>query len=323
LHALGPIETFDIRKCVSDSITSVFETLFSLKLETAETASSSGLEGSRYVASVGFAGDATGSASIHIDQELARRLTAILLGQELETTEGEAEIRDMLGELGNLVGGNLKSALTDRGLRCTLGTPSVTSSSDFMIDSANLDHYERIAFHADGRTVFLEVGVKISEHLFADMPVEENIYRGEEDFTTLANQPAAAAVEGQTASPPVGDIEKEAALEQALEHPPTQPVPDAPVVKTAPAPDDFGLDILIDIPVELRVELGRTKLPIQELLKLQPGSAIKLARLEGEPVDILANDVLIARGEVVVRNEKYGIRITEITRRADRLKGLT
>jgi flagellar motor switch protein FliN/FliY len=74
--------------------------------------------------------------------------------------------------------------------------------------------------------------------------------------------------------------------------------------------------------VELTVELGRTKMPIHELLKLQPGSAVKLARLEGEPVDILAGDVLIARGEVVVRNEKYGIRITEITSRMDRLKGL-
>ena len=93
--------------------------------------------------------------------------------------------------------------------------------------------------------------------------------------------------------------------------------------EAGPPPEDFGLDILVDIPVELTVELGRTKLPIHELLKLQPGSAVKLARLEGEPVDILANDVLIARGEVVVRNEKYGIRITEITSRADRLRGLS
>jgi flagellar motor switch protein FliN len=74
--------------------------------------------------------------------------------------------------------------------------------------------------------------------------------------------------------------------------------------------------------VELTVELGRTKMPISELLKLRPGSAVKLSDLEGDPVDILANDVLIARGEVVIRNEKYGIRITEITSRVERLKGL-
>jgi flagellar motor switch protein FliN/FliY len=88
------------------------------------------------------------------------------------------------------------------------------------------------------------------------------------------------------------------------------------------AAEDLGLEMLLDIPVELTVELGRTRMPIQELLKLRPGSAVKLARLEGEPVDILANDVLIARGEVVVRHEKYGIRITEITSRMERLKGL-
>jgi flagellar motor switch protein FliN/FliY len=99
--------------------------------------------------------------------------------------------------------------------------------------------------------------------------------------------------------------------------------PDASgVEETRSAPEDFGLELLLDIPVELTVELGRTKMPIHELLKLRPGSAVKLAKLEGEPVDILANDVLIARGEVVVRNEKYGIRITEITSRAHRLRGL-
>ncbi|MCU0561359.1 MAG: flagellar motor switch protein FliN [Desulfobacterales bacterium] len=89
-----------------------------------------------------------------------------------------------------------------------------------------------------------------------------------------------------------------------------------------PAAEDLGLEILLDIPMELTVELGRTKIPIRELLKLSPGSAVKLAKFEGDPVDILANDVLIARGEVVVRNEKYGIRITEITSRMERLKGL-
>ncbi|MEJ5359284.1 MAG: flagellar motor switch protein FliN, partial [Desulfobacterales bacterium] len=80
--------------------------------------------------------------------------------------------------------------------------------------------------------------------------------------------------------------------------------------------------LLVDIPVELTVELGRSRIPIQDLLRLQPGSALKLSRLEGEPVDILANDVLIARGEVVVKNEKYGIRITEIAGRRERLRGL-
>jgi flagellar motor switch protein FliN len=86
---------------------------------------------------------------------------------------------------------------------------------------------------------------------------------------------------------------------------------------------DFDLDLILDIPIELTVEIGRTKIPIHELLKLGPGSAVSLSKLESEPVDILANDTLIARGQVVVQDERYGIRVTEITSRLDRIKSLT
>lgn len=87
--------------------------------------------------------------------------------------------------------------------------------------------------------------------------------------------------------------------------------------------DDLDLNLILDIPIELTVELGRTKILIHELLQLGPGSAIPLSKLEKEPVDILANDTLIARGQVVVQDEKYGIRVTEITSRMDRIKSLS
>jgi flagellar motor switch protein FliN len=86
--------------------------------------------------------------------------------------------------------------------------------------------------------------------------------------------------------------------------------------------DGSNLDVILDIPLEITVELGRTKMPIRELLELGPGSAVPLSGLEGEPVDILANNKLIARGLVLVKDEKYGIRITEITGRLERLRGL-
>jgi flagellar motor switch protein FliN/FliY len=86
--------------------------------------------------------------------------------------------------------------------------------------------------------------------------------------------------------------------------------------------DGSNLDIILDIPLDVTVELGRTKMPIRDLLHLGPGSAVPLSRLEGEPVDILANNKLIARGVVLVKDEKYGIRITEITGRLERLRGL-
>lgn len=88
------------------------------------------------------------------------------------------------------------------------------------------------------------------------------------------------------------------------------------------AVEDFDLNFLLDIPLEITVELGRAKIQIQELLDLGPGSTVTLSKLEGEPVDVLANDKLIARGEVVLQNKKYGIRITEITSRMNRIKSL-
>jgi flagellar motor switch protein FliN len=311
---LEKLKALDYKDKVSGSLMDVFETMFSLKLETVEAVSADSLTGIRNVSSVCFAGDATGIVSIHIGAELSRRMAAGMLGMEPEEIEGESEIQDMLGELGNIVGGNLKSALTDTGLRCALSTPSCTTGSDFMIEALNLERYERFAFQAEGHTVFAEMGVKISELAKAPPSAGKDIHYRVEDSASGKDAPQAAAADAKPAAEARGGPRREPARPKAPAHTP----PEAP----AAAPEDFGLDILFDIPVELTVELGRTKLKIHELLKLQPGSAVKLARLEGEPVDILANDVLIARGEVVVRNEKYGIRITEITRRTDRLKGL-
>lgn len=87
--------------------------------------------------------------------------------------------------------------------------------------------------------------------------------------------------------------------------------------------DDLDLEVILDIPIELTVELGRARIPINELLQLGPGSAISLSKLEGDPVDILANDTLIAKGQVVVQDEKYGIRVTEITSRMERIKSIS
>ncbi len=83
------------------------------------------------------------------------------------------------------------------------------------------------------------------------------------------------------------------------------------------------MDFLLDVPLEISVELGRTKMLINELLKLGQGSVVELSKLAGETLEILANQKLVARGEVVVVNEKYGVRLTEIispTERIERLK---
>lgn len=83
-----------------------------------------------------------------------------------------------------------------------------------------------------------------------------------------------------------------------------------------------NIEILLDVPLEVSVELGRTKIVIKDLIQLGPGSIIELDKLIGEPVDLLVNDNLIARGEVVVFDENFGIRITDIVTPAQRLRSL-
>jgi len=80
------------------------------------------------------------------------------------------------------------------------------------------------------------------------------------------------------------------------------------------------LDMILDIPVQLTVELGRTRMPIKNLLQLAQGSVVELAGMAGEPLDVLINGFLIAQGEVVVVNDKLGIRLTDIITPSERLR---
>lgn len=94
---------------------------------------------------------------------------------------------------------------------------------------------------------------------------------------------------------------------------------DSPSTRSATRND---IDLVLDIPVQLTVELGRTKLPIRNLLQLAQGSVVELDGLAGEPMDVLVNGCLIAQGEVVVVNEKFGIRLTDVITPSERMKRL-
>lgn len=89
--------------------------------------------------------------------------------------------------------------------------------------------------------------------------------------------------------------------------------------------EDHGareLDFILDIPLELSVELGKTKMLVNDLLQLGQGSIIELNKLAGEPLEVYINRKLIARGEVVVVNEKFGVRLTDVITPIDRVKSL-
>ena len=82
------------------------------------------------------------------------------------------------------------------------------------------------------------------------------------------------------------------------------------------------IDLILDIPVQLTVELGRTRIPIKHILQLAQGSVIELDAMAGEPMDVLINGCLIAQGEVVVVNDKFGIRLTDIVTPSERMRRL-
>ena len=93
-------------------------------------------------------------------------------------------------------------------------------------------------------------------------------------------------------------------------------------VPAGKAEGDIKMDSILDVPVTISMEIGRTRINIRNLLQLNQGSVVELDRLAGEPMDVLINGTLIAQGEVVVVNDKFGIRLTDIVSPADRVKRL-
>lgn len=91
---------------------------------------------------------------------------------------------------------------------------------------------------------------------------------------------------------------------------------------SVPSDEEVNLDVILDIPVTIAMEIGRTTISIRNLLQLNQGSVVELDRLAGEPMDVLVNGTLVAHGEVVVVNDKFGIRLTDVISASERLKKL-
>jgi flagellar motor switch protein FliN/FliY len=94
------------------------------------------------------------------------------------------------------------------------------------------------------------------------------------------------------------------------------------VMDTAVLGSEVNLDVILDVPVTMAMEVGRTKISIRNLLQLNQGSVVELDRAAGEPLDVFVNGTLVAHGEVVVINEKFGIRLTDVISPAERVRKL-
>jgi flagellar motor switch protein FliN len=144
---------------------------------------------------------------------------------------------------------------------------------------------------------------------------------GLSDEDRMAAEWAAALAENKAAG--TGDVASEVAA-------PAEAVAPASFAHFAPTPHAGALsaagndlNMILDIPVQLTVELGRTKIPIKHILQLAQGSVVELETLAGEPMDVLVNGYLIAQGEVVVVNDKFGIRLTDIVTPSERMRRLS
>jgi len=111
---------------------------------------------------------------------------------------------------------------------------------------------------------------------------------------------------------------------ETMTHEPVAATPASfpPVTNTAVAEQTKNIDFILDIPMKVSIYVGSTKMAIRDLLQLAQGSVIELDKLAGEPMEVMVNNKLVAKGEVVVVNEKFGIRLTDVVSAAERVKQL-
>ena len=272
---LRKINQVDVPTNVINAVIDVFYTMLSMEVESIPEVPSDFKEEKRTVGSVTFAGDVHGVFIIQVNDSFARTMTAAMLGMEENEIESEEEVFDVIRELSNIIGGNLKSGFVDVGLSCVLSTPSITNGSDFRVEALNIIKTQRFLFNAQGHTIIVDAGIKKDEIQAA----------AESEMVEAGDQ---------------GTGKEEDEAEDELRN----------------------LNLILGIPLELTVELGRTRRRMNDLMKLGKGSVVELIQLEGEPVDLLVNDTLIAKGEVMVEKEKYGIRVVEVVSRLERLASL-
>ena len=171
------------------------------------------------------------------------------------------------------------------------------------------------------RTSFqLRVGELLDTTLMQLMPVA--FARSLVDGLMQPAAPAAPAAAPRRRRGPADDDDDDRHLHALPAPPVAQPVTFPSLDEVPARPGGSDISLLLDVPLQVTVELGRTQLRIRNVLELVPGSIVELDKLAGEPVDVLVNGKQIARGEVVVIDEEFGVRITDVASHAKRLRGL-
>jgi chemotaxis protein CheX len=157
---MSSINSLDIKSLITNVVSEVFDTMLSMEVESIDGKPPEPDNGNLIVGSVGFAGAVLGNLNLHVAEEFACRMTAAMLGMETDEIESDEEVHDVIGELCNMICGDLKSRLCDAGLPCELSIPSITSGKEFKIESRGWERNEQYGFRNQNHTALVAVYMK-------------------------------------------------------------------------------------------------------------------------------------------------------------------
>jgi chemotaxis protein CheX len=157
---MSGINSLELKDFITNAVSNVFDTMLSMEVESVEAGQTENYNGGHIVGTVGFAGKVLGNLNLHVGEEFAIQMTAAMLGMETDELDGDEEVHDVIGEVCNMIAGDLKSRLCDAGLTCELSIPSITTGKEFRIESQGWDRSERFGFSNKKHTARVDVFMK-------------------------------------------------------------------------------------------------------------------------------------------------------------------
>ena len=159
---MSSIDSLDLKTLINNVVGNVFDIMLSMDVVSVDAAppDNGNGDGNHIVGSVGFAGKVLGNLNLHVGEGFAYEMTAAMLGMETDEIESDEEVHDVIGELCNMICGDLKSRLCDEGLTCELSIPSITTGNEFKIEHRDWDRSEQFGFRSNDNTALVAVYMK-------------------------------------------------------------------------------------------------------------------------------------------------------------------
>jgi CheY-specific phosphatase CheX len=157
---MTPIDSLELKEYIANAVRDVFDTMLSMEVDTIDVASLANQNGNRIVGTIGFAGLVMGQLNLNVTEAFAKQMTAAMLDMAIDEIEGNEEIHDVIGELCNMICGDLKSRLCDAGLTCELSIPSIASGKEFTIEPKGWARSEKYGFRNNQHTALVEIFMK-------------------------------------------------------------------------------------------------------------------------------------------------------------------